>query len=387
MSIGAMFGLGVASSALDSSMNLGSGLIANKVQYEQQKNLMDKSFEQQLDFWNLQNEYNSPSAQMRRLRQAGLNPGMLNSNAVNNTAGNLSSVGSPSAPNVPFGNANTSQSASALQSILKMSEETNFIDTQNSVMAQELFNRILEYEIKNIAKQTGLTEAEIKDMEREELYQFLFDKPSPGAEFILNNRLKDAQRKLQADTEASSASAEQMRADVTLKQNMAFLTSTQTALYQLQAANYQREVDARLSVLDAQKKESLAAANKYYADAQLLSTQNGIAEYQRLHQQNMRTVSDVLGFDIHDLPSTTQVELMRAVDDLANRRITADTFNTRVSDIVHAANVAATAIISTNSSTNSSSTNGGGIFGLFNVGLSDSNSHSYGQNVNPVGRY
>lgn len=54
-------------------------------QWQQQEN--EKAYQRSLNMWNLQNEYNSPTQQMARIRAAGLNPNLVYGNGV---AGNSS---------------------------------------------------------------------------------------------------------------------------------------------------------------------------------------------------------------------------------------------------------------------------------------------------------
>lgn len=49
----------------------------NKKQWKYQQRAMDKQQQLNLEAWNLQNAYNTPQAQMERLRQAGLNPNLI----------------------------------------------------------------------------------------------------------------------------------------------------------------------------------------------------------------------------------------------------------------------------------------------------------------------
>lgn len=51
------------------------------------------SYKQNLDFWNRQNAYNTPAAQMQRFRAAGLNPNLIYSQQ--NTAGPIASPAQP----------------------------------------------------------------------------------------------------------------------------------------------------------------------------------------------------------------------------------------------------------------------------------------------------
>ena len=104
MSIFTGLGLGLA----DSVVNAVSSLFgARKQDYYQrrqmsiaqdyQKELMSKQFNSQLMMWNLQNKYNSPAAQMQRLRDAGLNPALV--------YGNGNALTPASAMNAPGGSA------------------------------------------------------------------------------------------------------------------------------------------------------------------------------------------------------------------------------------------------------------------------------------------
>lgn len=57
-----------------------------QAQWQQQEN--EKAYQRSLKMWNLQNEYNSPTQQMARIRAAGLNPNLVYGNGVTgNSAG------------------------------------------------------------------------------------------------------------------------------------------------------------------------------------------------------------------------------------------------------------------------------------------------------------
>lgn len=64
-----------------------------------QERMYNKQVEDTLNFWNLQNEYNLPSAQLQRLKDAGLNPMLMyGQGGVQNV-----STGSPDLPSAPHG--------------------------------------------------------------------------------------------------------------------------------------------------------------------------------------------------------------------------------------------------------------------------------------------
>lgn len=71
-------------------------------QYQYEDKLAQNAYNRQLDFWDMQNKYDDPGSQMLRLREAGLNPGMLNGQ-LGNTSNNLSSVSSGNVGTPPSG--------------------------------------------------------------------------------------------------------------------------------------------------------------------------------------------------------------------------------------------------------------------------------------------
>lgn len=75
---------GVISSLINKSSQTKSVESQNRANME----LAEYQFAQNKEMWNMQNEYNSPFAQMQRLQQAGLNPNMVYGSG--NVAGNQS---------------------------------------------------------------------------------------------------------------------------------------------------------------------------------------------------------------------------------------------------------------------------------------------------------
>ena len=82
-------------SLLGSALGFGSQKKTNKAnmelakyQNEWQSQENEKAYQRNLQMWNLQNEYNSPTQQMARLRSAGLNPNLVyGSGVTGNSAG------------------------------------------------------------------------------------------------------------------------------------------------------------------------------------------------------------------------------------------------------------------------------------------------------------
>lgn len=55
----------------------GLGLIGTFLQNRANKKLAQYSFNKNVEMWRMQNEYNAPKAQMKRLQEAGLNPNLI----------------------------------------------------------------------------------------------------------------------------------------------------------------------------------------------------------------------------------------------------------------------------------------------------------------------
>lgn len=72
-----------------------------KEQFKYQQQLNREAFQHDVDMWNRQNAYNTPSAQMERLQAAGLNPNLVYGNGgATNTATNAPTYHAGSAPDV-----------------------------------------------------------------------------------------------------------------------------------------------------------------------------------------------------------------------------------------------------------------------------------------------
>lgn len=93
--LGGLFGASNQERANQQSMELARYNWANqKAMYEDQK-------QYNLDMWNRNNEYNSPTAQMARLKEAGLNPNLVYGNGATATSQGPASAPSAPTPQLP----------------------------------------------------------------------------------------------------------------------------------------------------------------------------------------------------------------------------------------------------------------------------------------------
>ena len=83
------------SNPIGSAVSGGFGLIGQAINYGFQKKLAAQQNEYNLNMWNLQNEYNSPQAQMQRLEDAGLNKALMYGQGSTGNAGNAPQMVTP----------------------------------------------------------------------------------------------------------------------------------------------------------------------------------------------------------------------------------------------------------------------------------------------------
>lgn len=106
-----------------------------------QKELAQFQFDKNVEMWNMQNEYNTPSAQMSRLQDAGLNPNLVygSGSVVGNTTSNPPQY---QAPNIKYNwvpNANAFLSVlGAYQNYQKNQAEVNLLNEQSREVASRI---------------------------------------------------------------------------------------------------------------------------------------------------------------------------------------------------------------------------------------------------------
>lgn len=91
----AALGTAGGATAASTGVAVGQGILGafqNRANRRHAVRMMDKQREWALADWNMQNEYNSPRAQMQRLQEAGLNPNLVYGQGVQGASGNSGSV-------------------------------------------------------------------------------------------------------------------------------------------------------------------------------------------------------------------------------------------------------------------------------------------------------
>lgn len=138
---------------LSGASALGGGIInsiaqasQNKKSYAFAREMYERQKTDNLAFWNLQNDYNSPQAQMKRFQAAGLNPNLVYGQGNAGNAGSVSTpdVQSPAFRSPEWGNAVSGAGLgyiSALYDLEIKQAQADNLKAQNSVIRQDALLR------------------------------------------------------------------------------------------------------------------------------------------------------------------------------------------------------------------------------------------------------
>lgn len=127
--------------AVGAAASLGSGIFNAISQNRANK----RAYQQQLDFWRMNNEYNHPSAQMARLREAGLNPNLIYGSGVKGATGASSAASSPPVSPLQIEN----NPITEYQRIKSTELQTDNLREQNTLLRQEGLLKTLDAMQKN----------------------------------------------------------------------------------------------------------------------------------------------------------------------------------------------------------------------------------------------
>lgn len=279
LSLGQLFGLGIASSAAGQLMSIPTGLIS---QAFYKKNL-ERQVSAQKELIDYQNEYNSPSAQMERLAEAGLNPNLVYGSAA--PAGTSGNASAPAGHSPSYDTLDVSQAMLAMQQMKQVNSTMNLQDANAEKARAEArftnqqadrYNELVDtqifeagYRMDHLASQIGLNESSIQ--------------------------LQEAQKAL------AIADEQYRRGEIGLQTYRKQEIIAQTALYTSQkhlvdTQNYYADVEGQISLLELQyqkyfynveggdfstmkemsENERNAALNKFKIDAEKAAARLGI---------------------------------------------------------------------------------------------------------------
>lgn len=172
-------GTGAISGAIGALGNLFTGGMSARKQYKYQSKLMDKQNQQQIDFWKMNNEYNTPFAQRARLEQAGLNPDLMYGGSGSVTPSQMPGAASGSAPNVDYGD-----TSGAFANGIRLAQQASLIDAQVSKIEAE--NKLLAEQALSQAEQRELWKAQATDAWLRAEHQGIYNRHANTRYFLEN---------------------------------------------------------------------------------------------------------------------------------------------------------------------------------------------------------
>ena len=156
--------------------NFFTGGASARKQYQYQSKLMDKQNQQQIDFWKMNNEYNTPFNQRARFEQAGLNPDLMYGGSGNIGQSQMPSAASPgSSPNVDYG---------SFSDNLRFAMQAQVMDAQVSKIEHE--NKLLAEQALNQAEQRELWAAQAKEAWLRAEHQGIYNRHASTRYFLEN---------------------------------------------------------------------------------------------------------------------------------------------------------------------------------------------------------
>lgn len=254
-----------------------TGGASARKQYQYQSKLMDKQNQQQIDFWNMNNKYNTPLAQRARLEQAGYNPDLMVGGSGNMFQSQMPSAASPgSAPNVDYG---------SFSDNLRFAMQAQVMDAQVSKIEQE--NKLLAEQALNQAQQRELWAAQAKEAWVRAEHQGIYNRHADTRYFLENETRSLKNTLLGADVNSyetrlrldqQRVANDNMRAKVQVLQLGLNEKKLKADMEKIRAEV--SEIMSRIKVNDVQQRKILADSieteilNKYYQDNGIVPSQS-----------------------------------------------------------------------------------------------------------------
>ena len=266
----------MATSAIGAIGNFFTGGASARKQYQYQSKLMDKQNQQQIDFWKMNNEYNTPFNQRARLEQAGLNPDLMYGGSGNMYQSQMPGAASGSAPNVDYG---------SFSDNLRFAMQAQVMDAQVSKIEQE--NKLLAEQALNQAQQRELWAAQAKEAWVRAEHQGIYNRHADTRYFLENETRALKNTLLGADVNSyetrlrldqQRVANDNMRAKVQVLQLGLNEKKLKADMEKIRAEV--SEIMSRTKVNDVQQRKILADSieteilNKYYQDNGIVPSQS-----------------------------------------------------------------------------------------------------------------
>ena len=266
----------MATSAIGAIGNFFTGGASARKQYQYQSKLMDKQNQQQIDFWKMNNEYNTPFSQRARLEQAGLNPDLMYGGSGSMYQSQMPGAASGSAPNVDYG---------SFSDNLRFAMQAQVMDAQVSKIEME--NKLLAEQALSQASLRDLQSSQAADALARAEHQGIYNKHADTRYFLENETRALKNTLLGADVNSyetrlrldqQRVANDNMRAKVQVLQLGLNEKKLKADMEKIRAEV--SEIMSRTKVNDVQQRKILADSieteilNKYYQDNGIVPSQS-----------------------------------------------------------------------------------------------------------------
>ena len=267
----------MATSAIGAIGNFFTGGASARKQYQYQSKLMDKQNQQQIDFWKMNNEYNTPFAQRARLEQAGLNPDLMYGGSGNVPQSQMPSAASPgSAPNVDYGS--FSDNLRFAMQAQVMDAQVSKIEHENQLLAEQALTQASLRDLQSGQAADALARAEHQKIynRHADIRYFLENKTRSLKNTLLGADVNSYETRLRLDQQR--VANDNMRAKVQVLQLGLNEKKLKADMEKIRAEV--SEIMSRIKVNDVQRRKILADSieteilNKYYQDNGIVPSQS-----------------------------------------------------------------------------------------------------------------
>jgi len=176
---------GAAAQTSGGLLNSIGQVFQNRKSRQFSREMYERQFNDNIRFWNMQNEYNSPQSQMNRFQAAGLNPNLIYGQGNSGPAGAISTpdVQAPQFRNPEFGSAfsgiNPLVMLNAIYDLDIKAAQTDNLKAQNTVILQDAMLKAAQTEAVKVGGEKTLFGLELDrelrpisaEMKREQLRQ------------------------------------------------------------------------------------------------------------------------------------------------------------------------------------------------------------------------
>lgn len=289
----AIAGLNTLGQVAAQSMALSEDKHAMKRQFGYQMEMAKWQNDINRENWRLQNEYNSPAAQMARLQEAGLNPNLIyNGGSATTAAGSMAPAANPGTPNIPNYGHYAQGFAASMSGLLdqalkaanidKLTQETENLQTYQRSMVTDIQHK----ELLNIFQMY----ANAKTKAEADIAVDLLDEQLIGLR--ANNFLTDSKRFL------NDAEKEYIKGPKTANTD----SSTARNVGEVALMQYRKQV----MLAEIQDKLASAGLKRSTADKVTYEIANLVADYQL---KGVTLTSKQLENDLTEILKTTGVNL------------------------------------------------------------------------------